>query len=132
MKRFLVGCLVLLGGIAATRAELPPSAYEKMQREATEVFRVKVLRVEESPSSPTTRDISLLAQVLKVGRSETKVRPDDLITIRYQVVTRPAGWVGPGEVPVPKEDDETIAYLKSISGSPEFAPAAGTMTFSRF
>lgn len=132
MKRIFACVLLAFGALGPSRAELPPSAYEKMQREATEVFRVKVLRVEEEPATPEARHVTLLAQVLKVGRSQTKVKPDDLITIKYQVTTRPAGWVGPGEVPVLKEDAETVAYLKPISGSPEFAPAAGTMSFDRF
>lgn len=132
MKRFLVGCLFVLGGLGFSRAELPPSVYEKMQREAPEVFRVKVLRVDEEAGGENARDITLLAQVLKVGRSHTKVKPEDLITIKYRVTARPAGWAGPGEVPVLKEDAETVAYLKPVSGSPEFAPAAGTMSFDRF
>ncbi len=123
----------MCAALAPSRAELPPSAYEKMQSEATEVFKVKVLRVDEtSAGDSSTHDVTMLAQVLKVGRSRAKVKADDLITIKYRVTTHPAGWVGPGEVPVLKQDAETVAYLKPVTGSPEYAPAAGTMSFDRF
>ena len=131
--RRLFTCLFLLVLTNVVRAELPPSAYEKMQSAATEVFRVKVLRVDITPTdSPEIRDVSMLAQVLKVGRSKSKVKPDDLITIKYRITTHPAGWVGPGEVPILKEDAETVAYLQSIVGTEDYAPAAGAMSFDRF
>ncbi len=133
MKRFYVGCLSMVAALGLVRAELPPSAYEKMQSQATEVFRVKVLRVDEAPAGdPAIQDVTMLAQVLKVGRSAAKVKPDDLITVKYRVTTHPAGWVGQGEVPVLKEDAETVAYLRAVSGTPDYAPAAGTMSFERF
>jgi hypothetical protein len=131
--RRLFTCLFLLVLTNVARAELPPSAYEKMQSAATEVFRVKVLRVDITPGdSPEIRDVSMLAQVLKVGRSKSKVKPDDLITIKYRLTTHPAGWVGPGEVPILKEDAETVAYLKPVAGTDEYAPAAGAMSFDHF
>jgi hypothetical protein len=132
--RHLFACLFLLALTnASSIAELPPSAYEKMQSAATEVFRVKILRVDETLAhDPGIKDVALLAQVLKVGRSKTKVKPDDLITIKYRITTHPAGWVGPGEVPLLKEDAETVAYLQPIAGTADYAPAAGVMSFDQF
>jgi hypothetical protein len=130
MTRLLA--FLLLFAITAS-AELPPSAYEKMQSAATEVFRIKVLRVDVQPTDdPAIRDVTMLAQVLKVGRSKTKVKPEDLVTVKYRVTTREPGWVGPGEVPILEENAETVAYLKSVLGEQEFAPAAGAMSFDRF
>jgi len=131
--RRLFACLSLLVFTSSVFAELPPSAYEKMQSASTEVFRVKVLRVVVTPGdAPDIQDVTMLAQVLKVGRSKAKVKPDDLITIKYHVTTHPAGWVGPGEVPILKEDAETVAYLQPVAGTEEYAPAAGAMSFDHF
>lgn len=136
MKRLLACLFALLAAFStpALRAELPPSAYEKMQSDAPEVLRIQVLRVTQQPDSDaSTTDVSVLAQIVKVGRSATKLKPGDMITVNYKVVSHPAGWVGPGEVPVLKENAESVAYLKAIQGGEqEYAPAAGAMSFDRF
>ncbi len=104
-----------------------------MQSAAPEVLRVKVLRTDvETGEDPAIRDVTVLAQILKVGRSEKKVKADDLITIKYRLTAHEPGWAGPGEVPLLKDDQETIAYLQPIAGATEFAPAAGVMSFDRF
>ncbi|MDD5201141.1 MAG: hypothetical protein PHC88_15220 [Terrimicrobiaceae bacterium] len=129
----LAACFLFLGLIDFARAELPPSVYEKMQSAAVEVVRVKVLRVDVQPGDdPAIRDVTMLVQVLKVGRTRTKLKQDDLITVKYRITTHESGWVGPGEVPILKEDMETVAYLQPIVGSQDYAPAAGAMSFDRF
>jgi hypothetical protein len=35
-------------------------------------------------------------------------------------------------VPILKDDAESVAYLQPVDGAPEFAPAAGVMSFDRF
>jgi hypothetical protein len=133
MKRRLTACLFILATLTLTRAELPPSAYEKMQTAASEVLRVHVLRVDVQPTDDTAiRDVTMLAEAVKVGRSKTKLKPGDMITIKYRVTAHQAGWVGPGEVPILKDDMETVAYLAPVSGAQEYAPAAGAMSFDRF
>lgn len=133
MKRFAAGCLLFLVTLTLVRAELPPSAYERMQSKAPEVFRVHVLRVDVQPTKDAdVREVTMLAETVKVGRSETKVKPGDMITVKYTVTTRRPGWAGPGEVPILKEDAETVAYLAPIPGTQEYAPAAGAMSFDRF
>jgi hypothetical protein len=134
MKRLLTCLFLAISAVALVRAELPPSAYEKMQSDAPEVLRIQVLRVTEQPGSDaSTKDVSMLAQVLKVGRSASKLKSGDMITVNYKVVTHPPGWVGPGEVPILEENKETVAYLKPVEGGEqEYAPAAGAMTFDRF
>jgi hypothetical protein len=134
MKRLLTCLFLAISSAALVRAELPPSAYEKMQSDAPEVLRIQVLRVtEQAASNTSTKDVSMLAQVLKVGRSASKLKPGDMITVNYKVVAHPPGWVGPGEVPILEENKETVAYLKIADGSEQaYAPAAGAMTFDRF
>lgn len=132
LKTYLYFLLVFATCCLVSRAELPPSAYEEMQRSAPEVLRVKVLRVETTPSGEKDRNVSALVQVLKVGRTASAIKPDDFITIRYPIVTRPAGWVGPGEVPLLVEGEERVAYLNKDQNSPDYVPAAGAMSFDRF
>ncbi len=133
MMRLLTTCLLFLTAIAQIRAELPPSAYEKMQSEASEVLRVHVLRVDVQPTDDSAiREVTMLAEALKVGRSETKLKPGDMITVKYRITTHQPGWVGPGEVPILKDDQETVAYLAPVTGAQEYAPAAGVMSFERF
>lgn len=131
MRRFLA----ILFACAASFplfAELPPSAYEKMQKESPEVLRINVLRVDSQPESPEISNVTLLAQVVKVGRSSAQVKPGDLITIKYFVTERPKGWTGPGEVPLPAIDTETVAFLRPLDEPGDFAPSAGAMSFSMF
>jgi hypothetical protein len=115
------------------QAELPPSAYEEMQQKASDVFRINVLQVMKSATDdPHKAEIRIVADVLKVGRSVAKIRAGELITIRYFVIERPPGWVGPGEVPIPDERAEVPAFLTSSPESTDYTPAAGAMTFSTF
>ncbi len=132
-NRFTILALALLATVAAPptlRAELPPSAYEAMQREAPDVLRINVLTVSTQPTD-SGDDIEILAEVLKVGRGDAATT-GDIITIRYQRERHPAGWVGPGLVPVPEEKAETVAYLKAAEDGSSFAPAAGMMTWRSF
>lgn len=135
--RTLITVILSLGALAAAvsslRAELPPSAYEQMQESASDVFRINVLQVTRTATDdPHTTAIRIVADVTKVKRSTNKVRMGDLIVITYEVVERPPGFVGPGEVPVPKEGSEVPAYLRLVPESSDYAPAAGLMTFSSF
>jgi hypothetical protein len=132
MRRLTIPFL-FLATLAIALAELPPSAYEKLQSESPEVLKIHVLRVDVQPTAkPEIREVTMLAEVLKVGRSKSKVKPTDMITVKYNVTTREPGWVGPGEVPILKDDAETVAYLAPLKEDLEYAPAAGAMTFDRF
>jgi len=132
MKR-VFATLALLAAALPLRAELPPSAYEAMQREASEVLRINVLNVQETASeNPAVTDVNVVAEVLKVGRSAAKLNPGDMITITYHIADHPSGWVGPGEIPLLKDMTESIAYLKPVPETNEYTPAAGAMSFSQF
>jgi hypothetical protein len=130
-RLFLLLVSLVTIGLSA-RAELPPSAYEKMQHAAPEVLRIQVLQVSVQPDGDTARDVTMLAEVLKVGRSHTSLKANDMVTIKYKLTTHPAGWVGPGDVPVLKENTETVAYLAKDANSDNYAPAAGAMSFDQF
>ncbi|MCX6968799.1 MAG: hypothetical protein NTV93_01420 [Verrucomicrobia bacterium] len=114
------------------RAELPPSAYERMQKAATDVVEIEVLRVDIEPGeAPGSQNLHITALVNKVTRT-TNVKENDIIKIQYLVTTREKGWAGPGEIPILEEKQKTLAYLVKDPGSEEFHPAAGAMSFRNF
>ncbi len=121
---FLLPCLVF--------AELPPSAYESMQAKASDYVKIEVLRVDVEPGSePNQQKIQMVAMVTEVIRSASDIKPSDIINISYVVTDHPAGWAGPGAIPILSEKQATIAYLqKEESG--DFTPAAGRMSFENF
>ena len=114
------------------RAELPPSAYERMQKAATEVVEIEILRVDIEPGeAPGSQNLHLMALVNKVTRT-ANVREGDLIKIQYTVTAHEKGWVGPGEIPLLEEKEKTLAYLVKDPATDEFHPAAGAMSFRNF
>ena len=131
MRRFLlmlaVVCPLLL------RAELPPSAYETMQKAATDLLTIEVLRVEIEPGdAPGRQNVHVMALVNGVTRSASSVKEGDLINMIYTVTAREKGWTGPGEIPILEERAKTMAYLVKDTDKGDFHPAAGSMSFRNF
>lgn len=131
MRRFLlmlaVVCPLLL------RAELPPSAYETMQKAATDLLTIEVLRVEIEPGdAPGRQNVHVMALVNGVTRSASSVKEGDLINMIYTVTDREKGWTGPGEIPILEERAKTMAYLVKDTDKGDFHPAAGSMSFRNF
>lgn len=130
MRRLILLLAILF--LPLLRAELPPSAYERMQAAATEVVEIEVLRVEVEPGEAAgSQNIRLMALVNKVTRT-ANVKENDLIKIQYTVTGREKGWTGPGEIPILEEKDKTLAYLLKDPEKDEFHPAAGVMSFRNF
>ena len=129
--RFFI-CL-LIAAATAVIAELPPSAYEAMQAKAPEHLQIQVLRVDIAPGKDgASQDILVMATVEKVERSESGIKPGDLVNIAYTLEERPPGWVGPGQVPILAQGDTRVAYLKKLDKPETYAPAAGAMSFDNF
>lgn len=117
----------------ALHSELPPSAYESMQKSAGEVLQIEVLRVEIEPGdAPGRQNLHVMALVNGVTRSASGTAAGDLINIAYTVTDREKGWSGPGEIPILQDKDKTVAYLVKDPSSGEFFPAAGAMSFRNF
>ncbi len=113
-------------------AELAPSAYEAMQAKAPEHLRIEVLRVDVEPGEDSSQQkVHVVAMATAVLRTATSLKPDEIINILYTMNNRPAGWAGPGEIPLLGEKDETVAYLTKTEAG-DFVPAAGRMSFSNF
>ena len=130
MRRLILLLAILCP--ALVHSELPPSAYERMQKAATEVVDIEVLRVDIGPGdAPERQSIRLMVLVNKVART-ANVKEGDLINILYTVTAREKGWGGPGEIPILEEKEKTLAYLVKDPATDEFHPAAGVMSFRNF
>jgi hypothetical protein len=130
MRRLILLLAILFP--ALIRAELPPSAYERMQKAATEVVDIEVLRVDIEPGEAAgSQNIHLMALVNKVTRI-ANVKEGDLIKINYTVTGHEKGWSGPGEIPILEEKEKTLAYLVKDPSADTFHPAAGAMSFRNF
>jgi hypothetical protein len=124
--------LMLFFIVPLLHAELPPSAYEAMQAKAPEYFKIEILRVDVAPGeTPTEQRVQLVALIIQVLRSTSGAKPNEIINIIYNVTEHPRGWAGPGPVPIPREKERTVAYLRKLEVG-DFEPAAGRMTFSNF
>ena len=122
--------LILLAPLL--QAELPPSAYEEMQAKAPEYFKIEILRVDVAPGeTPIQQQVQLVALINQVLRSASGAKPNEIINIVYSVTEHPRGWAGPGPVPIPREKERTVAYLRKLEVG-DFEPAAGRMTFTNF
>ena len=130
MRRLIL--LLAMLCLPAIHAELPPSAYERMQAAATEVVEIEVLRVEVEPGeAPGSQNIRLTVLVNKASRT-ANVKENDLIKIHYTVTGHEKGWTGPGEIPVLEEKAKTLAYLIKDPATEDFHPAAGVMSCRNF
>jgi hypothetical protein len=124
--------LMLFFLVPVLHAELPPSAYEAMQAKAPEYFKIEILRVDVEPGeTPTQQTVQLVALINEVLRSASGAKPNEIINIIYTVTEHPRGWAGPGPIPIPREKERTVAYLKKLEIG-DFEPAAGRMTFTNF
>jgi hypothetical protein len=120
-------------------AELPPSVYEDLQRAAPEALSIQVMDVEihrsiAKPSACSFFDFEIRraararARVFGVIRSQSGVRPGDVITIDYTSVKPCYGVNGPRPIELLKEGDRVNAFL--IKSGNVFVPAARGATFS--
>lgn len=131
MPRLITALVIFL--TATVMAELPPSTYEAMQAKAPEFFEVEILRSDvKTGDAPNDKIITLTARVGKTIRTATGISEGAVITITYTEVARPAGWVGPGRIPIIKEGDTKVAFLEKGPKPNQYLPAAGAMTFERF
>jgi hypothetical protein len=131
MRRILLLLALVLPTVL--HSELPPSAYESLQKAAHEVFEIEVLRVEIEPGdAPGRQNLHIMALVNGVTRSASGTASGELINIVYTVTDREKGWSGPGEIPILQEKQKTVAYLAKDPSTSEFLPAAGAMSFRNF
>ena len=115
----VLGCLAALFIFTAVppgaRAEMPPSAYESMQKESPEALTIQVLSVKISTTDEPERKVLAIAadaKVAAVQRSASGLKPGDTIRISYQVFDYKEGIAGPGK---PKTLEEGKSYSAFLS-----------------
>jgi hypothetical protein len=112
------------------RAELPPSAYKERQENAPEALVIEVRSVSKRETTEEKWkqiDFTVEAEVQKVDRTASKLRPGAVIQIRYAQRHYSQPIAGPSEVPALKEGQVCPAYL---SGDGKvYSPAAGGYSF---
>jgi hypothetical protein len=117
----------------ATRADLSPREYRRMQREAPEVVKIEVLKVHERPVREREREfeISVEAKIRHIERTSTRLHDGELIRIVYTHHRREDSRPGAGEPPVLQRGTEYPAFLTKVEGERLFKPAAGEYSFER-
>ena len=111
----VAGLLVSITVMTTAYAELPPGSYEKLKASAQEKLKVKIVAVEEKAQSDRRLDVQFTAEVLKVERSKSGLRPGDKIQIRSYHWTK--GYLGPKNPPLLPVGWVGIAYLNKEDGN---------------
>jgi hypothetical protein len=94
----LATAVALCAAAATSRAELPPGAYEKLKKDASEVITVRILKVETPEGREGHFRVIFTVKVLGVTRSKSGVQRGQRLHIASYHVTeeaRKAGFVGP-------------------------------------
>jgi hypothetical protein len=123
--------LLLVSAGSVGRAELPPYVYKDMQASSPESLVIKVLSVKtKNKNEPRLVRVSVTveARVEQVNRTQTNLKPGQLIRIKYDHRRHKEPMAGPSEVPVLKHRQVYPAYLKKDDAG-HYAPAAGGYTF---
>ena len=132
----LVALLALGAGLGGAltqpiaRAELPPAVYAERQRQAAAVVDLEVQRI-----SLIGTEVHIRAKVLGVQRRPrgSSLEAGQRIDLFYSHPEQhPAGWVGPGPIPMLERGQQTRAWLNPFPDRPGgFTPAAGSQSFGR-
>ena len=124
---------VIFALATATRADLSPREYRRMQREAPEVLRIEVLEVRERPIREREREfeVSVEAKIRRIERSSARVRDGEVIHITYRHHRGDHPVPGAGEPPVLERGKVYPAFLTKVERERLFKPAAGQYSFER-
>ncbi|MEN3369265.1 MAG: hypothetical protein V7609_1408 [Verrucomicrobiota bacterium] len=118
--------------VGISRGELPPWVYKERQDKAPEALVIKVrsaTRTEKVEKEGKTIDWKIEAEVEKVERSATRLKPGAVIEIRYVQHTYFQPMVGPSEIPALREGERCPAYLDGGKDGKLYVPAAGGYSF---
>ncbi len=112
LAKLSFAALLLLAGVSAAKAELPPYVYEEMQKNSSEQLTIETLEVKSSLSGINEKSYSITAKVTGIAKSKSRLHKGDTITIEYtRVIAHPPGWVGPSPIPVLEQGQSYKAYL---------------------
>lgn len=130
-RKVVLLVLLLVSSGSVGRAELPPRVYKDMQANSPESLVIKVLSVKrKNKNEPRLVRVSVTveARVEQVNRTQSGLKPGQVIRIKYDHRRHKEPMAGPGEVPVLKRGQACPAYLKK-DDSGVYAPAAGGYSF---
>jgi hypothetical protein len=127
MNRLAFICCMSLITPLAARAELPPGSYDTLRAEAPEVLIIEVMQVKTKAEKQNQTEIMVIAKVLYVEHSVSRLRAGSSIEIIYTRSNGPTS--GPRPIPVLTERSIVPAFLKKGSNGPVFEPAAHGMSF---
>lgn len=131
----LIG-IAFLACLVSAHAELAPAVYENLKKQAPEELRITITEVVSKrtkglPFSRTgTWTETVTARVDGVTRSNSGVKPGDVIVIRYNRAVHGNGWAGPAPAPKLEKASTLSAWLKREADQ-TFALAAHGRSFAR-
>lgn len=125
--------ILWLAGLVSSQAEMPPSAYLNLQKEAPEKLLITVLSVREqskASSAAIVVKVTVRAKVVEVKQTATGIRPGDTLVVIYTNTTHKTAWVGPSAVPILRDGMTCPAYLEQDEAKKAvYRPAAGGFSF---
>lgn len=124
IRFLLLSALTLLA--LPVRAELPLDAYRLLQSEAPEHLEITVAEVKLAESQGRTA-VTLKVRVVAVIATASGVKPDDIISIDYDILRQ--AHPGPSSPPVLAVGMTVPAYLRRQGTT--FLCAAGGKSFQR-
>jgi len=131
----LITCIALAVAANDARAELPPSAYAKMQKAAPESLTIEVreVKADRTRGQGVTKVIVFArARVTAVERSKTHLKKGDVLFISYVHEKLDEPIPGPSQVPILKIGQQCPAFLERLDQKPkEYRPAAGGYSFEK-
>ncbi|HZS06548.1 MAG TPA: hypothetical protein VFD58_17050 [Blastocatellia bacterium] len=116
----------LIGSTQPSFAELPPYAYQQMQKAAPEYLEIEVRSVRTGRASDGI-EVEVEAAVTGVRRSASHLRQGAVIRIRYVHDTR--HLIGPGPIPVLEKGKKYPAFLRRDPKEKVWRPAAMGRSF---
>ena len=93
---------------ASVRAELPPSAYNKLRIDAEEAVTIEVTGVQIALMGGD-KNVTVEAKVLGVERSKNGLKKGDSVTFRYDIPAKPP--IGPAPPPLLEKVSVYPAFL---------------------
>lgn len=135
MKNILTAGTLFAALCSTAQAELPPSVYENAQKAAPEKLEIFVVNVNSTSRGmwPSTTHLEhrVLAVVTVVHRTKSGLKPNDSITISYDIQNRAEGWVGPSDPLVAQAGQRYTAYLAAGDSEHVYNLAARGKSFVR-
>lgn len=125
MSRPILALCLCLITMPAVHAELPPGSYDKLRREADEAVILHITSV-SIRANGTYKEVTIQAQIVRVGRSLSGLERGDTITVKYEVSTVP--FPGPRPVPILRKNEVYPAFLNKSGNS--YVPAAFGESFN--